>query len=204
MKKRNVKRKPASIHTDSDGDPLFGFTLEQLTHVPPVPVTAAVRREVDERLEEEAVKFEDDLVSTLQKYFADPEVIKVIGVEDSGDDNEDGEDDEFRLFDSEEVLPKKRKRPASSGDGTETARSRDHALDPRDPKSSGQKTLVLHGRWTFNGPALCRSRSGYHQRQRTTLRAGAVFFRRTALANDVSSGQHTLAWLPRASGVSAG
>lgn len=113
MKKRNVKRTPASIHTDSDGDPLFGFTLEQLKHVPPVPLPAAVRREVDERLEEEAVTFENDLVSTLQKYFADPEVIKVIGVEDSGDDNADGEDDEFRLFDAEEVLPKKRKRPAA-------------------------------------------------------------------------------------------
>lgn len=118
MKKRKRKRQPANIHTDGDGDPLFGFTLEQLKHVPRVHVPAAVRREINEQLDKEAAEFVDHMVPVLKKYFADPEVIKVIGVEDSGDDNADGEDDEFRLFDAEEVLPKKRKRPAASATNT--------------------------------------------------------------------------------------
>ena len=75
------------------------------------------------------MKFEDDLVSTLTKYFADPDVIKVIGVEDSGDGNADGEDDDFKLFDAEEVLPKKRKRPAASASNT---------LGISAPRKSGQ------------------------------------------------------------------
>lgn len=132
MKKRKLKRQPPGGHTDADGDPLFGFSLERLDHVPPVTIPAAVRREVDERLEEEAVQFENDMVVTLKKYFADPEVIKVIGVEDSGDDNANGDDDELRLFDSEEVLPKKLKRPAA-----------------RTKNTLGISALRKRGQWPF-------------------------------------------------------
>lgn len=160
MKKRNVKRKPANIHTDSDGDPLFGFTLEQLKHVPPVTLPAAVRRERDERLEEEAVRFEDDLVSTLTKYFADPEVIKVIGVQDSGDGNADGKDEELKLFDAEEVLPKKRKRPAVNGSALKSPRCSCPGfgcLDGGDTASNIRSPLCyfnpLFGRMRFFEPA---------------------------------------------------